>query len=208
MTASRTFRFGVVAGLRGPASTWAGAASRFEDDGYSTMLVPDTLWTPSPFLALAAAAFGTTTLRLGTWVLASPLRSPAEVVRETKTLQELSGGRFDLGIGAGRAGGERDAEALGRPWGPAGARVAQVEATLAAVRAGVDPAPGIVLAGSGDRMLGIAGRLADTLALPTPPTADLAGDRRPRGPGPIDCAGPRARPAADGRRRRHPCVAA
>jgi alkanesulfonate monooxygenase SsuD/methylene tetrahydromethanopterin reductase-like flavin-dependent oxidoreductase (luciferase family) len=170
----RPFRFGAVTAFRGPASNWAHGARRLEDEGYSTLLVPDTLWTPSPFLALAAAAAGTTTLHLGTWVIASALRRPAEVVREVKTLQELSAGRVELGIGAGRPGGERDAEALGVEWGSAGTRVSQVEATLTAVRGGVDPAPRVVIAGSGDRMLAIAGRLADTLALPTPPSADLS----------------------------------
>lgn len=173
-TTRRPFRFGAVTSLRGPASAWADEARWLEDAGYATILVPDTLWTPSPFLALSAAAAGTSALRLGTWVIASPLRSPAEVVREAKTLQDLSAGRFELGIGAGRPGGERDAEALGVEWGTPGARVTQVEATLDAVRSGIDPGPRIVIAGSGDRMLGIAGRLADTLALPTPPSADLA----------------------------------
>jgi alkanesulfonate monooxygenase SsuD/methylene tetrahydromethanopterin reductase-like flavin-dependent oxidoreductase (luciferase family) len=174
MTTRRPFRFGVVAGIHGSAAVWTDHARRYEHDGYSTLLVPDTLWTPSPFLVLAAAAAGSTTLRLGTWVIASPLRRPAEVVRETKTLQELSGGRFELGIGAGRPGGERDAEALGVSWDRPGTRVTQVEATLAAVRAGVDPVPRIVVAGARDRMLSIAGRFADALALPTPPTASLA----------------------------------
>lgn len=169
----RPFRFGAVAGIRGAATAWADEARRLQDAGYSTLIVPDTLWTPSPFLVLAAAAAGATTLRLGTWVIASPLRSPAEVVRETKSLQELSGGRFELGIGAGRPGGERDAERLGVEWGTPGRRVTRVEETLAAVRAGVDPVPSIVVAGSGDRMLGIARRMADTIALPLPPTADL-----------------------------------
>jgi alkanesulfonate monooxygenase SsuD/methylene tetrahydromethanopterin reductase-like flavin-dependent oxidoreductase (luciferase family) len=159
--------------MRGSTAVWAEGARRLESEGYSTLLVPDTLWTPSPFLSLTAAAAGTTTLRLGTWVIASALRRPAEVVREVNTLQELSSGRFELGIGAGRPDGERDAEALGTEWGGAGTRVSQVEATILAVRDGVDPVPAIVLAGSGDRMLGIAGRLADTLALPAPPTADL-----------------------------------
>ena len=170
----RPFRFGSVTSLRGTASEWADEARRLEGAGYATILVPDTLWTPSPFLALTAAAAGTTTLRLGTWVIASALRRPAEVVREAKTLQDLSGGRLELGIGAGRPGGERDAEVLGVEWGSAGTRVTQVEATLTAVRSGIEPVPGIVIAGSGDRMLGIAGRLADTLALPTSPMADLA----------------------------------
>src|SRR6478735_10997560 len=137
----RPFRFGAVEALRGPATVWTEAARRLEGDGFATLLTPDTLWTPSPFVALAAVAAGTTTLRLGTWVIASPLRRPAEVVREAKTLQELSSGRFELGIGAGRPGGERDAETLGVEWGSPGRRVGRVAETLAAVHAGVDPVP-------------------------------------------------------------------
>src|SRR4051794_9412489 len=155
-TTPRPFRFGAVTAVHRSAASWADEARRLEADGFATILVPDTLWTPSPFLALAAAAAGTTTLRLGTWVIASPLRRPAEVVREAGTLQELSGGRLELGIGAGRPGGERDAEALGVEWGGAGSRVTQVEATLAAVGT-MNPAPWVVIAGSGDRMLSIAG---------------------------------------------------
>ena len=170
----RPFRFGAVLSVRGNARTWADAARELEASGYSTVLVPDTLWTPSPFLALSAVAAATTTLRLGTWVLTAPLRRPAGVVRETKTLQALSDGRFELGIGAGRPGGERDAESLGVEWGSPKERVDRVEATIAAVRSEVEPAPDIVIAGQGDRMLRLAGRTAKTLALPTSPAVDAA----------------------------------
>ncbi len=165
----RPIRFGAVMSLRGAARQWADAARDVEASGFSTLLVPDTLWTPSPFLALAAAAASTSTLNLGTWVLSSSLRSPAEVAREARTLQELAEGRFELGIGAGRPGGEKDAAALGVAWGTPRERVDRVEATIAAVRAAGETAPRIVIAGQGDRMLRIAGRSAATLALPVPP---------------------------------------
>lgn len=172
-TSPRPFRFGAVAGVRGPAARWADAARALEAQGVATLLVPDTLGTASPFLALAAAATATTRLRLGTWVLAAPLRSPAATLRETATLHELSGGRFELGLGAGRPGGEHDAEALGVEWGPAARRVGLVEATAAAVGAAAPEVP-IVIAGSGDRMLRIAGTHGRTLALAVPPTATFA----------------------------------
>lgn len=167
------FRFGAVAGMRSPSVSWADTARLIEQAGFSTLLVPDTLSTLSPFSALAAASAVTTTLRLGTWVLASPLRTPGAVVRETQTLQSLSDGRFELGIGAGRPGGERDAPPLGVTWERPGIRVGQVDAVLEAVTADVDPAPRIVLAGSGDRMLGIAARQAATLALAASPMASV-----------------------------------
>jgi alkanesulfonate monooxygenase SsuD/methylene tetrahydromethanopterin reductase-like flavin-dependent oxidoreductase (luciferase family) len=168
------FRFGAVAAVRGPARAWRDTAVRLESAGYSALLTPDTLWTPSPFPALAAVAASTTTLHIGTWVLAAPLRSAAATVRETRTLAELADGRFELGIGAGRPGGEKDAEALGVPWGTPGQRVDHVEATIAALRGALGDSPHLTMAAAGDRMLRLAGRHAQTLALPLAPTADTA----------------------------------
>ena len=61
----------------------------------------------------------TTTLHVGSWVLAAPFRSPAVVVRETSALQLLSGGRFELGIGTGRPDAAREAALLGEAVGDA-----------------------------------------------------------------------------------------
>ncbi|MBD3941875.1 LLM class flavin-dependent oxidoreductase [Microbacterium sp. NEAU-LLC] len=169
-----SFRFGVVTGAHGDARAWSETARRVEGDGYAALLVPDTLYTPSPFLALSVAAAATSTLRLGTWVLAAPLRSPAATVRETRTLVELSGGRFELGLGAGRPQGEADAAALGVPWGSGRERVDQVEATIAAVRGALGDDLPLTLAAGGDRMMRIAGRHAQAVALPLPPHAHLA----------------------------------
>jgi alkanesulfonate monooxygenase SsuD/methylene tetrahydromethanopterin reductase-like flavin-dependent oxidoreductase (luciferase family) len=120
--------------------------------------VPDTLYTPSPFPALAAAAVTTNTLHLGTWVLAAPLRTPEHTVREIRALVELSNGRFELGLGAGR---------------PQAERVDRVQAVLEATRAAFGSAVLITLAASGDRMLRLAGKHAHSVALPLAPTADL-----------------------------------
>ncbi|NUS44097.1 MAG: LLM class flavin-dependent oxidoreductase [Mycobacteriaceae bacterium] len=93
-------RVGIVLTPRS-GSEWVGAVQDAQRQGYDTLLLPDTLTTPSPFPALAAAAAVTTTLRLRPNVLAAPLRSPAATAREVAALQLLSDGRFELGIGAG-----------------------------------------------------------------------------------------------------------
>lgn len=94
--------------------------------GLGEPLVPDTLRTRSPFSVLAVAAGVTSALRVRTWVILAPLRSPAAVVRESSALQMLSDGRFELGIGSGRPDAERDAArlaSLGAPVSSASTRL-------------------------------------------------------------------------------------
>jgi alkanesulfonate monooxygenase SsuD/methylene tetrahydromethanopterin reductase-like flavin-dependent oxidoreductase (luciferase family) len=182
MTATHPLRFGVVAGRPASGAAWAAAARRVEDLGYDLLLVPDTMSTPSPFPALAAAAAVTTRVRVGSWVLASPLRTAGAVVRESSALQQLSDGRFELGIGTGRFDAEEEARRLGAEWGPAGRRLAQVVDAVAAVRASVVPVPPITVAATGPRALAVAGRIGDTVALALAATATVdevraAGDR-------------------------------
>lgn len=171
--APRSFRFGVVVAGPPDGAGWLDQARRVEALGYATLLLPDTLLTPSPFVALASAAAVTSTLRVGTWVLAAPLRMPGAVVRDTVTLHGMSGGRFELGLGAGRPGGERDAPSLGASWGSPGERVDRVAQTLAAVRERLGDTVPLVLAGAGPRMLALAGAYAASLALPVPPLATV-----------------------------------
>ena len=179
--AGRRFRFGAVAGFGRTGPEWAATARRIEQLGYSTLLCPDGTGTLAPFQALSAAAAVTTTLRVGSYVLAAPLRTPGEVAWETVSLDVLSGGRFELGLGAGRPGAERDADRLGLPFGSPAERVTRIGQTLQAVREryagpgeasrydaarGVQqPRPPVLLAGTGPRMLELAAREADTLAL-------------------------------------------
>ncbi len=167
-----------VVSVPGPdASAWLASVQQLEEDGWDALLLPDTLWTPSPFPALAAAAAVTSRLRLRTWVLAAPMRTAAAVVREVSALQQISGGRFELGLGPGRPDAEGEAARLGVPWGSAGQRIGLVEQVADAVRQGVHPAPPIVVTAAGDRMLSAAGRVADRIGLAAPPQAtaeDLA----------------------------------
>lgn len=180
--AAHALRFGVVAGRPASGAAWTATARRIEALGYDLLLIPDTAFTPSPFPALAAAAAVTTRLRVGTWVLASPLRTPGALVREVSAVQLLADGRFELGLGTGRPDAAAEARRLGAPWGSGAQRLAQVIEGVEAVRAGVDPAPAVTIAAAGPRGLAAAGRIADTVALALPPTATIdevraAGDR-------------------------------
>ncbi|GAA1620508.1 LLM class flavin-dependent oxidoreductase [Nonomuraea maheshkhaliensis] len=158
------FRFGAVAGQAPDAGAWTGLARRAESLGYATLLVPDTLGTLSPFTAAAVAATATTTLRVGTYLLSAANRTPAAVAWECATLHTLTGGRFELGLGAGRPDAERDAATLGVRFGTPGRRIARVAETIDAVK----DVP-ILVAASGTRLLRLAARKADTVALGVPP---------------------------------------
>ncbi|MFD5176125.1 LLM class flavin-dependent oxidoreductase [Nocardia sp. NPDC058379] len=163
-------RFGIVlTPSSGPQ--WTRAVVEAERQGYATVLLPDTLYTPSPLPALAAAAAVTTTLRLRPNVLAAPLRTLGSTVREVAALQLLSDGRFELGLGTGRPDARGEAEKLGMPWGSARERRQQLIDTVAAVRAQVDPAPPIVIAANGPRMLATAAANADRVLLAAAPDA-------------------------------------
>ena len=104
---ARDIRFGVVSEsvMDGPA--WAEYARRVEAAGVGSLLIRDHFSAGAfgqqlaPFSALAAAAAVTTGLRVGTMVLSNDFRHPAIVAHEAASLHHLSGGRFELGLGAG-----------------------------------------------------------------------------------------------------------
>jgi len=77
-------------------------ARRAEAVGFDVFLLSDHVGTGvAPMVALAAVAATTTTIRLGTFVLNSEMRNPVQLAWEASTLDHLSGGRFELGVGAG-----------------------------------------------------------------------------------------------------------
>lgn len=197
--AQHPFRFGVVAGQARSSAGWITTAQRAETFGYSTLLIPDTLGqTFAPFPALAVAAAVTQRLRVGTYVLANGYRNPVLVARESATLDFLSGGRFELGIGAGRAGSDADYQKLGIPFDAGGARVEQLAEALTLIKAllsgeqapgpghhyastGADvfprpaqqPRPPILVAAAGKRLIALAAREADIIALAVPADAGV-----------------------------------
>src|SRR5688500_1324264 len=97
------FRFGVQAGGPiGSRAEWVDVARRVEELGYSALTIPDHFDDQlAPTVALMAAADATTTLRLGALVWCNDYRHPVVLAKETATLDLLSDGRLELGLGAG-----------------------------------------------------------------------------------------------------------
>ena len=132
----RPFRFGAVttAGTEASRRAWADHARRVEDLGFSTLLVADhflnhTVCTPR----LAAAAMVTTTLRLGSYVYDNDFRHPVLLAREAAEVDVLSGGRMELGLGAGWSKTEYDA--VGIPFDDGPTRAGRYEEAVHIIRA-------------------------------------------------------------------------
>jgi probable F420-dependent oxidoreductase len=181
----RPFRFGVNVWRAHSQAEWAEKARRIEALGYDTLSVPDHLadfFAPMP--ALVAAAAATTTLRLGTNVLNNDFRHPVLVAREAATVDLLSDGRLQLGLGAGHMQSEYDEAGLGYDAG--GTRVERLAEAVAVIKgllAGEEvsftgrhyrvaghrigplpvqrPRPPILIGGNGRRLLMLAAREAD-----------------------------------------------
>ncbi|MFB9323222.1 LLM class flavin-dependent oxidoreductase [Cryptosporangium minutisporangium] len=173
LATDRRFRFGLIAGPNQSGTDWVALARRAEALGYDTLLVPDTPDHGSPLPAAGIAAGATTTLRVGTFVLVAPVRTPASIARDAATLDRLTGGRFELGLGTGRPGSERLAALLGTELPPPAERVDRVAAAVRAVREQGD-GPRILIAGAGSRILTLAGQVADTVTFALPPSSDDA----------------------------------
>ncbi len=103
-----------------------------EQAGFSTFSVSDHLTAASPFVTLQAVADATTTLRLGTLVLNNDFRHPAVLAQDAATLDRLSGGRLELGLGAGWALAEY--RRAGITYDPPPVRIDRLAETVAAVK--------------------------------------------------------------------------
>lgn len=133
-TATMPFRFGAKSIQAASGTEWAETARRIEGQGFSTLLMDDHLFweqlSPVPALAMAAAA--TTTLKVGTHVAAVDFRNPVLFAREIATLDLLSGGRTEFGLGAGWA--NADYELGGIRQDSAGVRIDRLRETVAVLR--------------------------------------------------------------------------
>jgi probable F420-dependent oxidoreductase len=99
---SRPFRFGVEMMQPFEGSTWAESARELEALGYSTLFAPDHFDEGyGPITAMATAAAATTSLHVATAVLAADFRHPAVLARELASIDQLSEGRLEVGLGAG-----------------------------------------------------------------------------------------------------------
>jgi probable F420-dependent oxidoreductase len=184
------FRFGVTASHAPADGAWTNLARRAEELGYATFVMPDHLGRQlSPFGGLAAAAAVTSGIRIGAFVFANDYRHPLLLAREVATLDQISGGRVELGIGAGW--NTSDYRQLGMAYQRPGLRIERMQESLAIMRrlfagervthagdhyslAGARLAPRpvqhripILIGGGGPRMLRIAAREADIVGLLT-----------------------------------------
>jgi probable F420-dependent oxidoreductase len=108
----RRIRFGVAATAKDleSAASLRVFARKAEDLGFSTVLMGDHMGrSPAPLPALLLAAAATTRLRVGPQVLANDFRNPAILAKEVATIDLLTEGRFELGIGTGWPSGSPNA---------------------------------------------------------------------------------------------------
>jgi probable F420-dependent oxidoreductase len=187
MGVSRPFRFAVQEHGTHSAAEWREKARRDESLGYSALYLPDHFSRQlGPVAALMAAADATTTLRVGSLVFDNDYRHPVVLAKEAATIDVLSGGRFDLGLGAGWM--VSDYQHAGLPFDSAGVRIERMQEGLQIVKglfAGGEysftgkhytirelegsplpvqkPHPPILLGGGGRRMLRLAAREADII---------------------------------------------
>jgi probable F420-dependent oxidoreductase len=186
------FRFGVIAEQMTTREAWHDLACRVETLGYATLLirdhfVPDFFGDQfAPFAALMSAADATTTLRIGTLVIDNDYRHPAVLAKEVATLDLLSDGRVDLGLGAGWL--QTEYEQTGMAFDRAGTRIERLEESIQVLKAlfadgpasfagkhytvtGLNgypkpaqrPHPPIMIGGAGQRILALAAREADII---------------------------------------------
>ncbi|QFG22263.1 TIGR03621 family F420-dependent LLM class oxidoreductase [Actinomadura sp. WMMB 499] len=202
----RPFRFAVQTTTAASARQWRDLARKVEDLGYSTLFLADHYIGPgpvsdrtflrpqhlAPLAAIAAAAAWTTTLRVGCRVFCVDYHVPAALAKEAATIDLLSGGRLEIGVGAGTNAGEY--EAIGLTFEDAPRRVSRLEEVIALIKAhsaggpiALDgahvrvggysglpapvqrPHPPIMIGGSRRRVLSLAAREADIVSMATLP---------------------------------------
>jgi probable F420-dependent oxidoreductase len=184
----RPFRFGVKASTAASRHEWAETARRAEGSGYAVLTVSDHFdGQLAPVPALMAAADATTTLRVGAVVFDNDYRHPVVLAKELATLDVLSEGRLEIGLGAGWL--RSDYEQSGIPYDTARERVDRFEEGLRVLRGAmgagpfsfegthytvrgydglpkpVQSPPPILVGAGGPRMLGIAAREADIVGI-------------------------------------------
>lgn len=185
MSKQRPFRFGVSVHGSKSRAEWIGIARQAEALGYSTLLMPDHLGDQfSPIPALVAAADATSTLRVGSLVFDNDFRHPVMLAKEAATLDVLSGGRLELGLGAGWM--KPEYERAGIPLEQASVRIERMGEAVQIIKGlfadgpldfpgryytitGLEgfpkptqrPHPPIHIGGGGQRLLSLAAREAD-----------------------------------------------
>jgi probable F420-dependent oxidoreductase len=196
---TRPFRFGVQASGSLTGSAWKELARRVESNGYSTLTMPDHFDDQlAPVPALTAAAAVTDTLRVGALVWDNDYKHPLVLAKELATMDVLSDGRVEIGLGAGWM--IADYEQSGMPYDRAGVRIDRFVEGLAVIKGlmGPDPfsfegqhyritahngtpkpiqgpCPPILIGGGGKRVLSIAAREADIVGINATMSAGVIG---------------------------------
>jgi probable F420-dependent oxidoreductase len=189
MAHPRTFRFGVQLSTAPTGEAWATLARRAEELGYSSLFLPDHFGGQlAPVPAMQAAADATTDLRVGCLVFDNDYKHPVVLAKEVATIDVLSGGRVELGIGAGWM--KSDYDQSGIQHDSAGVRISRMEEGITVLKGlfaegpfsfegafyritGLDgmpkpvqqPHPPFLIGGGGKRVLTIAGREADIVGV-------------------------------------------
>ncbi|HEY7624516.1 MAG TPA: TIGR03621 family F420-dependent LLM class oxidoreductase [Candidatus Limnocylindria bacterium] len=189
----RKIRFATQTGGQPSGADWIARAQRLEGMGFDTISMPDHMvggaWSNMP--ALGAVAAATTAIRLGNLVLDNDFRNPVVLARELATLDVISNGRVEIGLGAGWF--DRDYQGIGMPFDRGRVRVARLaEAVTLMKRLFTEdevtfegtyyrtlksecrpktvqqPRPPILIAAGGPQILELAGREADIVAVIAP----------------------------------------
>jgi probable F420-dependent oxidoreductase len=190
MPTNRPFRFGVQLSNATSRDEWLAHARKAEDLGYSTFFMPDHFGDQlAPVPALMAVADATTELRVGSLVFDNDYKHPLVLAKEAATVDLLSGGRMELGLGAGWM--KSDYDESGIPYDSPAVRVDRFEEGLAVVKGLLGAAGGtfsfsgshytvtaghgqpapvqqplpILVGGGARRVLTIAGREADIVGI-------------------------------------------
>src|SRR3954454_14403338 len=130
---TKPFRFGVQISNTTSASAWRDKARQLEDLGYSTLFMPDHFGEElAPLPAIAMAAAHSTTLKIGALVFDNDYKHPAILAKESATIDLLSDGRLELGLGAGWM--KTDYDALGLDYDPPAVRVDRFEEALHVIK--------------------------------------------------------------------------
>jgi probable F420-dependent oxidoreductase len=184
----RPFRFSLLTGGAETRQEWINKACQVEDLGYDSLLFGDHVHNAmSPIAAIAAGAAQTTTLRFGSYMFGNDFRHPLLLAQEAATVDVLSDGRLDLGLGAGYL--HYDYSQLGLPLDSPGTRIERLEEAVRIIKgffagqpfefqgkyyqvdAGVispgpvqKPHPPILMGGGGKRMISLAAREANIVS--------------------------------------------
>ena len=159
---TKDFRFGVGLRAAKSISSVQDEARRAEDLGFDVLHLPDHIGAPAPFPTLMAAAAATKALKVGTFVLNACFYKPALLARDVQALRDLSGGRFELGLGAGYAQHEFEAAELRYP--SARERIEYLAHVTEYMGEHLPDVP-VLIAGNGDRLLTVAARQANIIGL-------------------------------------------